>query len=82
MVNFDCHCHAVSLLESAGITSELLGGCGGDDGGARHHVCALAVAKTSDGAKIDSLYGHILGNGSIVLLLGSFAIGAITGQEA
>ena len=34
------------------------------------------------GVKIDSkLYGHILGNGSIVLLLGSFAIGAITGQQ-
>jgi hypothetical protein len=74
---------AVSLLEARGISSE----------GYLVAVAAVMevpaimsalwlVARTGGGSAVNSnLYRHILGNGSIVLLLGSFAIGAVTGQE-
>ena len=46
-------------------------------------MSALWIAARSGGvAAIDSsLMRHILGNGSIVLLIGAFAIGAITGEQ-
>jgi len=40
------------------------------------------VAKVGDGADVDSdLWREVLLNGSIVLLVGSFAIGAVTGES-
>lgn len=40
------------------------------------------VARHGTGTKVDAaLLHHILGNGSIVLLIGSFSIGAVTGQD-
>ncbi|WP_422049052.1 sodium-dependent bicarbonate transport family permease [Shimia sp.] len=74
---------AVSLLEGRGIDSE----------GFMVAVAAVMevpaimsalwlAARKGGGAKFDSkLAHHILGNGSIVLLLGAFAIGVTTGQE-
>ncbi|MFT6104681.1 MAG: hypothetical protein ACJA1E_001104 [Paracoccaceae bacterium] len=74
---------AVSLLESKGLPSE-------------GYIVAMAAvmevpaivsalwlaARSSGGAKITpELLRHILGNGSIVLLVGSFVIGALTGQS-
>lgn len=46
-------------------------------------MSALWIAARKGGvAAVDcSLFRHILGNGSIVLLIGSFAIGAITGES-
>ena len=74
---------AVSLLEARGIASE------------GYMVAVAAVmevpaimsalwlaARTGGVAAFDnSLCRHILGNGSIVLLIGSFAIGVATGEE-
>lgn len=74
---------AVNLLEGRGIDSE----------GFLVAVAAVMevpaivsalwlVARTSKDAKVDSsVYKHIFANGSIVLLLGAFLIGAITGEE-
>ena len=74
---------AVSLLEARGIASE-------------GYIVAVAAvmevpaimsalwlaARTGGVAAFDnSLCRHILGNGSIVLLIGSFAIGVATGEE-
>lgn len=74
---------AVSLLESRGITSEgyLVAVAAVMEVPAI--VSALWLAARKGGmAHIDSsLIRHLVGNGSIVLLLGSFIIGAITGQE-
>lgn len=45
-------------------------------------MSALWLAARKTGSKLDSsLFRHIMSNGSIVLLVGSFAIGAITGQD-
>lgn len=75
---------AVSILETSGITSE------------SYMVAIAAVmevpaimsalwlaSRTSDQAQSNTseLYRDILANGSIVLLVGSFLIGAITGQD-
>ncbi|MCG7495220.1 sodium-dependent bicarbonate transport family permease [Thalassobius sp. Cn5-15] len=74
---------AVSLLEARGLSSE------------GYMVAVAAVmevpaimsalwlaARRGGVAVVDcSLLKHILGNGSIVLLIGAFTIGAITGQE-
>ncbi|WP_204112970.1 sodium-dependent bicarbonate transport family permease [Shimia biformata] len=74
---------AANLLEGQGIPSE-------------GYIVAVAAvmevpaimsalwlaARGNGGAKVDSeLIRDILGNGSIVLLIGSFVIGAITGKE-
>ncbi|MDO6481756.1 sodium-dependent bicarbonate transport family permease [Shimia thalassica] len=74
---------AVSLLEARGISSE------------GYLVAVAAVmevpaimsalwiaARKGEGIAVDrSLIRHILGNGSIVLLVGSFVIGAATGES-
>lgn len=46
-------------------------------------MSALWIAARNGGVSVvdRSLFRHILGNGSIVLLIGSFAIGAITGES-
>lgn len=74
---------AASLLEARGIASE-------------GYIVAVAavmevpaimsalwmVARQRGGSVLNAkMLHHILGNGSIVLLIGSFAIGAITGQK-
>lgn len=73
---------AVSLLEARGIDSEgyLVAVAAVMEVPAIISALWLAARKT--GPALDSsLLRHILGNGSIVLLIGSFAIGAATGQE-
>lgn len=74
---------AVSLLEARGVASEgfLVAVAAVMEVPAIMSALWLA-ARSGDMEKLDSsLYRHILGNGSIVLLLGAFAIGAVTGQE-
>ncbi|OUD08516.1 sodium-dependent bicarbonate transport family permease [Marivivens niveibacter] len=74
---------AVSLLDARGIQSEgyLVAVAAVMEVPAI--MSALWIAARKGGvATVDStLYRHILGNGSIVLLVGSFAIGAITGES-
>ncbi|MEM5477685.1 sodium-dependent bicarbonate transport family permease [Pacificibacter sp. AS14] len=73
---------AVSLLEARGISSEgyLVAVAAVMEVPAI--ISALWIAARSGGAAaIDSaLIRHILGNGSIVLLVGSFVIGGLTGE--
>ena len=73
---------AVSLLEAKGIASEgyLVAVAAVMEVPAIMSALWLAARKT--GPAVDcSLLRHIVGNGSIVLLIGSFAIGATTGQD-
>jgi hypothetical protein len=73
---------AVSLLEAKGITSEgyLVAVAAVMEVPAI--MSALWLAARETGRTVNcSLLRHIVGNGSIVLLIGSFAIGATTGQE-
>jgi hypothetical protein len=73
---------AVSLLEARGISSEgyLVAVAAVMEVPAI--ISALGIAARSGGAAaIDAALGrHILGNGSIVLLVGSFVIGGVTGE--
>jgi hypothetical protein len=73
---------AVSLLEARGISSEgyLVAVAAAMEVPAI--MSALWIAARKGGvATVDcSLLRHIFGNGSIVLLIGSFAIGALTGE--
>jgi hypothetical protein len=73
---------AVSLLEAKGITSEgyLVAVAAVMEVPAIMSALWLAARKTGPTVNC-SLLRHIAGNGSIVLLIGSFAIGATTGQE-
>ena len=74
---------AVSLLEARGITFEgyLVAVAAVMEVPAIMSALWLA-GRNGGGTGIDSkLFRHILGNGSIVLLVGSFAIGAITGEK-
>lgn len=73
---------AVSLLDAKGITSEgyLVAVAAVMEVPAI--MSALWIVARKTGSVTDSnLAHHIIGNGSIVLLVGSFVIGAITGQE-
>lgn len=74
---------AVSLLESKAIPSEgyIVAVAAAMEVPAIISALWLAARKANAAPTDCSMYHHILGNGSIVLLLGSFAIGAITGQE-
>ena len=74
---------AVSLLEGRGISSEgyLVAVAAVMEVPAIMSALWLA-AKKGGSENMDSfLYRHILANGSIVLLIGSFVIGAATGQD-
>jgi hypothetical protein len=73
---------AVSLLEAKGITSEgyLVAVAAVMEVPAIMSALWLAARETGPTVNC-SLLRHIVGNGSIVLLIGSFAIGATTGQE-
>lgn len=73
---------AVSLLEARGIPSEgyLVAVAAVMEVPAIISALWLAKRKGGISAVECSLFRHILGNGSIVLLIGSFAIGAITGE--
>ncbi len=74
---------AVSLLEARGIASEgyLVAVAAVMEVPAI--ISALWIAARMGGVSVvdSSLWRHILGNGSIVLLIGSFSIGAITGEK-
>lgn len=74
---------AVSLLESRAIPSEgfMVAVAAAMEVPAIISALWLAARKANAAPVDTSLYHHILGNGSIVLLLGSFVIGAVTGQE-
>jgi len=73
---------AVSLLEAKGITSEGYMVAVAAVMEVPAIMSALWLASRKTGSEMNSaMLRHILGNGSIVLLVGSFAIGAITGQE-
>jgi hypothetical protein len=56
-------------------------GCGGDDGSAHHHVCALVGRPHTQRALNSDRAKHVLRNGSIVLLFGLFLIRLTRGQE-
>ncbi|WP_370229853.1 sodium-dependent bicarbonate transport family permease [Cognatishimia sp.] len=73
---------AVSLLEARGIASEgyLVAVAAVMEVPAIISALWIAARKGGVTAVDCSLFRHILGNGSIVLLIGSFAIGAITGE--
>lgn len=74
---------AVSLLEARGIASEgyLVAVAAVMEVPAIMSALWIAARKTG-AAKMDAkLMRHILGNGSIVLLVGSFVIGAVTGEK-
>jgi len=74
---------AVSLLEARGISSEgyLVAVAAVMEVPAIMSALWIAARKGGVSAADCSLFRHILGNGSIVLLIGSFAIGAITGES-
>jgi len=74
---------AVSLLEARGIPFEgyLVAVAAVMEVPAIMSALWLAARKGGVAAVDCSLLRHILGNGSIVLLAGSFLIGAITGEE-
>ena len=74
---------AVSLLEARGISSEgyLVAVAAMMEVPAIMSALWIAARKGGVAAVDCSLFRHILGNGSIVLLIGSFAIGAITGES-
>lgn len=74
---------AVSLLEARGIASEgyLVAVAAVMEVPAIMSALWLAARKGETNVRHDSLCRHILGNGSIVLLIGSFTIGAVTGES-
>ena len=74
---------AVSLLEARGVSSEgyLVAVAAVMEVPAIMSALWIAARKGGVSAVDSSLFRHILGNGSIVLLIGSFAIGAITGES-
>jgi len=74
---------AVSLLEARGIASEgfLVAVAAVMEVPAIMSALWLVARKNGPAAVDCSLFRHIIGNGSIVLLIGSFAIGAMTGQD-
>jgi uncharacterized protein len=74
---------AVSVLDGAGIASEGYMVAVAAAMEAPAIVSALwLVARSGTGARMDAkLWHEILLNGSIVLLVGSFLIGAITGEK-
>lgn len=74
---------AVSLLEARGISFEgyLVAVAAVMEVPAIMSALWIAARKSGEAAVDCSLFRHILGNGSIVLLIGSFAIGAITGES-
>lgn len=74
---------AVSLLEARGIPSEgyLVAVAAVMEVPAIMSALWIAVRKGGVSAADCSLFRHIFGNGSIVLLIGSFAIGTITGES-
>lgn len=74
---------AVSLLEARGIASEGYMVAVAAVMEVPAIISALWIAARRGGVAVEgrSLWRHILGNGSIVLLLGSFAIGAATGEK-
>ena len=74
---------AVSLLEARGISSEgyLVAVAAVMEVPAIMSAIWIAARKGGVSVVDCSLFRHILGNGSIVLLIGSFAIGALTGES-
>ena len=74
---------AVSMLEARGISSEgfLVAVAAVMEVPAIMSALWIAARKGGITAVDSTLMRHILGNGSIVLLIGSFAIGAITGES-
>lgn len=74
---------AVSLLDARGIAAEgyLVAVAAVMEVPAIMSALWIAARKGGVSAVDCSLLKHILGNGSIVLLVGSFAIGAITGES-
>lgn len=74
---------AVSLLEARSISSEgyLVAVAAVMEVPAIMSALWIAARKGGVAAVDCSLFRHILGNGSIVLLIGSFAIGGITGES-
>lgn len=74
---------AVSLLEARVVSSEgyLVAVAAMMEVPAIMSALWIAARKGGVAAVDCSLFRHILGNGSIVLLIGSFAIGAITGES-
>jgi len=73
---------AVSLLEARDIASEgyLVAVAAVMEVPAIMSALWIAARKRGTSAVDCSLFRHILGNGSIVLLIGSFVIGAVTGE--
>lgn len=73
---------AVSLLEARDIASEgyLVAVAAVMEVPAIMSALWIAARKGGTSAVDCSLFRHILGNGSIVLLIGSFVIGAVTGE--
>lgn len=74
---------AVSLLEARGIGSEgfMVAVAAAMEVPAIMSALWLAARKSDTVVMGSALLRHILGNGSIVLLLGAFFIGAVTGEE-
>ena len=73
---------AISLLDAAGIKAEgfMVAVAAAMEVPAILSALWLIARSGTEGRVDASVYGHILGNGSIVLLLGAFLIGVITGQ--
>lgn len=73
---------ALNLLEARGLPSEgyLVAVAAVMEVPAIMSALWIAARKGGVAAMDSALFRHILGNGSIVLLIGSFAIGAITGE--
>ena len=73
---------AVSLLEAQGIASEgyLVAVAAVMEVPAIMSALWIAARRGGVTSVDSSLFRHILGNGSIVLLIGSFGIGAVTGE--
>ncbi|MEM8732273.1 MAG: sodium-dependent bicarbonate transport family permease [Pseudomonadota bacterium] len=74
---------AVSLLEARGITSEgyMVAVAAVMEVPAIMSALWIAARKSGVAVNNSSLMRHIIGNGSIVLLVGSFVIGAVTGDD-
>jgi len=74
---------AVSLLEARAISSEgyLVAVAAVMEVPAIMSALWIAARKGGVSGANSTLFKHILGNGSIVLLIGSFAIGAVTGES-
>ncbi|MBO9477512.1 sodium-dependent bicarbonate transport family permease [Shimia sp. R11_0] len=74
---------AVNLLEARGVASEgyMVAVAAAMEVPAIMSALWLAARKSGQVVMGGALLRHILGNGSIVLLLGAFAIGAATGEK-